>query len=99
MLPSRGPLTRPENLSVIAKRGEELGYSFLMFPDHIVMPRDVSPQYPYSQSGVFPGGRTVRQVYMITFLWSGEVIGRVPVYEDGAGVCRYAHQAKEKKKS
>ena len=44
MLPSRGPLTRPESLSVIAKRGEELGYDFIMFPDHIVMPRNVSSQ-------------------------------------------------------
>ena len=46
MLPSRGPLARPENLLVIATRGEELGYSFMTFPDHIVMPRDVSSQYP-----------------------------------------------------
>ena len=71
MLPSRGPLTRPENLSVIAKRGEELGYSFIMFPDHIVMPRNVSSQYPYSESGVFPGtdnSETMEQLTTLAFL-------------------------------
>ena len=71
MLPSRGPLTRPENLSVIAKRGEELGYGFIMFPDHIVMPRNVSSQYPYSQSGVFPGtdnSETMEQLTTLAFL-------------------------------
>ncbi len=71
MLPSRGPLTRPENLSVIAERAEELGYGFIMFPDHIVMPRNVSSQYPYSQSGVFPGtdnSETMEQLTTLAFL-------------------------------
>ncbi len=71
MLPSRGPLTRPENLSSIAKRSEELGYGFIMFPDHIVMPRNVSSQYPYSASGVFPGtdnSETMEQLTTLAFL-------------------------------
>ena len=71
MLPSRGPLTRPESLSVIAKRGEELGYDFIMFPDHIVIPRNVSSQYPYSTSGVFPGtdnSETMEQLTTLAFL-------------------------------
>ena len=71
MLPSPGLLSRPENLSVIARRGEELGYSFIMFPDHIVIPRDVSSQYPYSESGVFPGtdnGETMEQLTTLAFL-------------------------------
>jgi alkanesulfonate monooxygenase SsuD/methylene tetrahydromethanopterin reductase-like flavin-dependent oxidoreductase (luciferase family) len=55
MLPSRGPLARPENLAAIAQRGEELGYQMMMFPDHIVMPRRILSQYPYTRSGVFPG--------------------------------------------
>ena len=50
MLPSRGPLARPEHPSVITKRGEELSYGFLMFPDHILMPRNISSQYPYPES-------------------------------------------------
>ncbi len=71
MLPSRGPLARPEHLSFIAKRGEELGYGFLMFPDHIVMPRNVSSQYPYSESGVFPGtdnSETMEQLTTLAFI-------------------------------
>ncbi len=71
MLPSRGPLAGPKSLSVIAQRGEEFGYSFIMFPDHIVMPRNVSSQYPYSQSGVFPGtdnSETMEQLTTLAFL-------------------------------
>ncbi len=71
MLPSRGPLARPEQLAIIAKRGEELGYIFLMFPDHIVIPRNVSSQYPYSESGVFPGtdnSETMEQLTTLAYL-------------------------------
>jgi alkanesulfonate monooxygenase SsuD/methylene tetrahydromethanopterin reductase-like flavin-dependent oxidoreductase (luciferase family) len=71
MLPSRGPLVRPEDLSVIATRGEELGHGFIMFPDHIVMPRNVSSQYPYSESDVFPGtdtSETMEQLTTLAFL-------------------------------
>ncbi len=55
MLPSREPLARPDSLSAIAQRAEELGYHVMMFPDHIVLPRQTGSQYPYSESGVFPG--------------------------------------------
>ena len=55
MLPSRGPLARPDSLSSIAQRAEDLGYHVMMFPDHIVLPRQTDSQYPYSESGVFPG--------------------------------------------
>ncbi len=71
MLPSRGPLARPENLVPIAQRADQLGYHVMMFPDHIVLPRQIDSQYPYTQSGVFPGtdiNETMEQLTALTFL-------------------------------
>lgn len=71
MLPSRGPLARPENLSAIAKKAEELGYHVAMFPDHIVMPSQTDSQYPYSESGAFPGmdnNETMEQLTTLAFV-------------------------------
>ena len=71
MLPSRGPLARPDSLSAIAQRAEELGYHVMMFPDHIVLPRQTGSQYPYSESGVFPGtdnNETMEQLTTLAFL-------------------------------
>jgi probable F420-dependent oxidoreductase len=34
----------------LAKRGEALGYAYLAFPDHIVIPRAIGSLYPYSAS-------------------------------------------------
>ena len=55
MLPSRGALARPENLSSIAKRAEELGYHLAMFPEHIALPSRTDSQHPHSESGSFAG--------------------------------------------
>lgn len=71
MLPSRGELARPDSLSAIAQRAEELGYHVMMFPDHIVLPRHTDSQYPYSESGIFPGtdtNETMEQLTTLAFL-------------------------------
>ena len=54
-LPMRGPLATPERLGVIARKGEELGYDALLTGDHIVVPKNISSPYPYTESGEFPG--------------------------------------------
>jgi alkanesulfonate monooxygenase SsuD/methylene tetrahydromethanopterin reductase-like flavin-dependent oxidoreductase (luciferase family) len=54
-LPGRGPLATPDNLAAIARRGEELGYHFVLFGDHIVVPRGIASPYPYTETGEFPG--------------------------------------------
>jgi len=41
-LPGRGLLATPDNLATIARRGEELGYHFVLFGDHIVVPRHIA---------------------------------------------------------
>jgi probable F420-dependent oxidoreductase len=47
-LPTRGPLANRESMLALAKRGEELGFTYLAFPDHIVIPRQIESPYPYS---------------------------------------------------
>ena len=36
---------------LLAKRDEELGFAYLAFPDHIVIPRTIDSRYPYNESG------------------------------------------------
>src|SRR5215468_12013478 len=49
-LPTRGPLANRESMLALAKRGEQLGYTYLALPDHIVIPRTIGSPYPYSAS-------------------------------------------------
>lgn len=51
--PNRGPLATAESLKAIADRAEVLGYSYLTVSDHIVVPRKIDPNYPYSETGEF----------------------------------------------
>lgn len=54
-LPSRGQLATPERLGSIAKKAEELGFDALLAGDHILVPRNISSTYPYTEGGEFPG--------------------------------------------
>lgn len=68
-IPTRGPLASKDSIRKIAKRGEELGYRYLCVSDHIVIPRTISPKYPYSQSGVPPfSGECLEQLTLLTWL-------------------------------
>jgi probable F420-dependent oxidoreductase len=70
-LPGRGPLATPDNLAAIARRGEELGYDFVLFGDHIVVPRQIASPYPYTETGEFPGsasGEAMEQLTVLSFL-------------------------------
>jgi probable F420-dependent oxidoreductase len=49
-LPTRGPLANRESMLALAKHGEQLGYTYLALPDHIVIPRAIDSLYPYSAS-------------------------------------------------
>ena len=52
----QAPLDTPENIRAVAVRGEELGFDYLAFPDHIVMPKDYASVHPYSDRGRLPRG-------------------------------------------
>ena len=50
-LPSGGPAAQPDNLASIARLGDQLGFFCMVMPDHVVQPRTVESQYPYSVTG------------------------------------------------
>jgi len=50
-LPSGGPAAQPDNLASIARHGDKLGFFCMVMPDHVVQPRTVESQYPYSVTG------------------------------------------------
>ena len=51
--PNRGPVGTAENLRALAASAEDLGYEYLTVSDHIVVPRSIDPNYPYSETGEF----------------------------------------------
>jgi probable F420-dependent oxidoreductase len=55
-LPTRGACATPDALETIVGRGESLGFASTMIADHVVFPTAISSRYPYTVSGVFPGG-------------------------------------------
>ena len=56
-VPTRGPLSAPENMTALATKGEELGFGYMAITDHVVVPRSVESTYPYSDGGDWPAGR------------------------------------------
>lgn len=52
-LPNSGPLSAVADMTRIAVEGEALGFDYLTFTDHVVLPDTKVPGYPYSESGEF----------------------------------------------
>ena len=52
-IPNRGPLATPAIIKELAQTAEQLGYRYIAIPDHIVVPRQIDPNYPYSETGEF----------------------------------------------
>ena len=52
-MPNRGPLATPAAMREIAETAEKLGYGYITVSDHIVVPRKIDPNYPYSETGEF----------------------------------------------
>ncbi len=52
----QAPLDTREAIRTVAVRGEELGFDYLAFPDHIIMPKDYASRHPYSELGRLPRG-------------------------------------------
>ena len=70
-LPGRGPLASPERLGIIARKGEELGFDALLTGDHILVPRNISSIYPYTEGGEFPGapsGESMEQITLLSYI-------------------------------
>ena len=70
-LPGRGPLSTPERLGAIARKGEELGFDALLTGDHILVPRHIASPYPYTEGGEFPGspsGESMEQITLLSYI-------------------------------
>jgi alkanesulfonate monooxygenase SsuD/methylene tetrahydromethanopterin reductase-like flavin-dependent oxidoreductase (luciferase family) len=52
--PVAGSLAKPEALTRTAAEGEAMGFDYLAFSDHIVIPTDIQARYPYFDTGEFP---------------------------------------------
>ena len=52
-LPNSGPLSAVADMTRIAVEGEAMGFDYLTFTDHVVLPDTKVPGYPYSESGEF----------------------------------------------
>lgn len=53
-VPNSGLLALPEHITAIAQRAEAAGLDSLWVGDHIAMPVEVTPRYPYTDDGAFP---------------------------------------------
>ena len=70
-VPTRGPMANPEDLTTLARRGEEMGFDFISASDHIVIPNSVASAYPYTETGEFSGTtECLEQLSMLSFLAS-----------------------------
>ncbi len=68
-LPTRGPLGNPDDITEIARAGEDFGYATIVFGDHIVFPVEFSSPYPYTVDGGFPGvGDALEQLTLMSFV-------------------------------
>jgi probable F420-dependent oxidoreductase len=70
-IPTRGPLADRESLLAIARRGEQLGFSYLAIPDHIVIPRQIGSPYPYNTARKMVGaadGDCLEQLVLMSYL-------------------------------
>jgi probable F420-dependent oxidoreductase len=68
-LPTRGGCATPDALETILRRGEGLGFHSVMIADHVVFPTVIASKYPYTVSGVFPGGGdALEQLTLMAFV-------------------------------
>ena len=70
-LPTRGPITTPENMATLVERAEELGFDLVSVSDHVVIPRAIDSTYPYSATGQWHGdasGDCLEQLTLLTYV-------------------------------
>ena len=54
--PTSGPLIEPDSLRRIITEGEALGFDYMTVSDHIMVPRNLNSNIPYTDTGEFPAG-------------------------------------------
>ena len=69
-LPTRGPLAEPAAIKKLLTRAEEIGLGYVSVSDHIVIPKNINPLYPYSDSGeppFPPDGACLEQLTLMAY--------------------------------
>ena len=69
--PTRPPLGTAENTVALAQKAEELGFSSVAVPDHVVPPDDFGDTYPYTETGRMswgPSGDVLEMMTLMTFI-------------------------------
>jgi probable F420-dependent oxidoreductase len=70
-LGTRGAAIDPDNLTVLARHAEAMGFHHLGFSDHIVIATAIDSRYPYNETGVWPAsdsGVCLEQLTTLAFV-------------------------------
>ena len=89
-LQNRGTGASPENLALVARRAEALGFDSAFVGDHVVIPDSFVSEYPYSATGEFTGlasGEWLDQLTVLTYV--GALTERIRL---GTGVLILPHR-------
>ena len=54
-IPMRGPLAHAEGIRTLARETEAMGFGHISVTDHLIVPRRIDSNYPYTSDGKFPG--------------------------------------------
>ena len=66
--PAYSPIARPDRLTTLARRGEQMGFSVLRIGDHVVIPNRIDSHYPGTVTGGFPGAKSGEWLDSLTVL-------------------------------
>lgn len=70
-IPTRGPLATQQAMLALAQRGEQLGFTHIALPDHIIIPRSIASPYPYNAARKMVGaadGDCLEQLAVMAYL-------------------------------
>ena len=70
-VPMRGPLAHAAAIRTLADETEAMGFGHISVTDHLVVPRRIGSDYPYTDDGKFPGeaeGFAFEQFSVMAFL-------------------------------
>ena len=68
---TQSPISDPASMRTVAVRGEELGFNYMAFPEHIVAPREYTSVHPSSETGRLPAitkGHFLDSLMVMTFV-------------------------------
>ena len=89
-LQNRGVGATPENLALVARKAEELGFDSAFVGDHVVIPESFVSDYPYSATGEFTGAASGEWLdQLVTLTYVAAVTKRIRL---GTGVLILSHR-------